>query len=70
MNKCECKRHLQDILNFIISKEITNEEIGKNSKTVAFLDALELEIERIMGILPRGTLGLLNGDGKQNVLFM
>lgn len=46
------------------------EVIGKNGKTVASLDALELEIEKIMGILPGGTLRLFNGDGKQSELFM
>ena len=45
------------------------EVIGKNGKTVASLDALELEIEKIKGILPGGTLRLFNGDSKQGVIL-
>lgn len=42
------------------------EVIGKNGKTVASLGTLELELEKIMGILPGGTLRLFNGDGTQS----
>lgn len=45
------------------------EVLDKDGKTVASLDALELEIEKIMGNSPGGTLRLFNGDGKQGVIL-
>ncbi|MDE0484331.1 MAG: hypothetical protein OXI67_17255 [Candidatus Poribacteria bacterium] len=60
--------HKKNVVDLIRCRKL--KVIGKNGKTVASLDALELEIEKIMGILPGGTLRLFNGDGKQSELFI